>query len=244
MTTWFLHGFTGSGPDWDPLLRHLDLDDIWTPDLIPEDGPPPLPYASLDAAAEALACRAQEPVDVVGYSMGGRLALTFATRYPERIRRLVLIGASPGIASGAERAARRESDEALAIRAEADPLAFTDFWETVPILASQSRISTPDLAALRARRRLRSGEALAGCLRGWGTGSMRPLHDELDRVSAPALLFVGAEDTKYRRIADDLTARLSRCARFDVPNAAHTAHLERPEWVASHLAPFLATVDP
>ena len=52
----------------------------------------------------------------LGYSMGGRYALHVALRHPELVRRLVLVSATGGIDDPAERAARREGDEALADR--------------------------------------------------------------------------------------------------------------------------------
>ncbi len=245
MTAWLFHGFTGSGPDWDPLLQRLPaIGDVWAPSLIPDQGDRgPLPFESLDAASEALAARPTEPADVVGYSMGGRLALTFAVVAPDRVRSLVLIGASPGLADPQERAARTASDEALAARVEqVGTAAFADYWETVPILASQARIEPGVLAGLRRRRRARSASATAAVLRGWGAGAMRPLHADLARLDVPVLLVTGEDDPKFRAIADDMAAALPRAERFDVPGAGHTAHLERPVIVARRLAAFLATV--
>ena len=64
--------------------------------------------------AEITALARDEPLDLVGYSMGGRLALAYAVRNPGRVGRLVLESASPGLQTESERAARKESDEALA----------------------------------------------------------------------------------------------------------------------------------
>ena len=57
---------------------------------------------------------ADGPVDLVGYSMGGRMALRTAVDHPHLVRRLVLIGATPGIEDPADRAARAEQDRATA----------------------------------------------------------------------------------------------------------------------------------
>ena len=57
---------------------------------------------------------------------------------PGRVRLLVLIGASPGIADPAERSARRAADDALA--AEVDGMtieAFAARWAQTPVLADQ-----------------------------------------------------------------------------------------------------------
>ena len=243
MTAWFLHGFTGSGADWSPLLAALpDVGAVWAPTLLPAAGEAaPLPVERLDPAAAVLAERA-DGVDVVGYSMGGRLALTLAVTAPDRVRSLTLIGAGPGLADEAQRAARRAWDQGMARRAERDVGAFADHWETLPLLASQARIEAGARAGLRRRRRERSGRGLAACLRGWGTGSMRPLHAELGRLEIPVLIVTGAEDAKYRAIGDAMAACIPGAARFDVAGAGHTAHLERPSIVGRRLGAFLATV--
>ena len=77
---------------------------------------------------------------LLGYSMGGRLALYFALAYPERTRTLTLVSASPGIASLTERAERRRRDNALADRIEQDGIAaFVDYWQSLPMWKSQRR---------------------------------------------------------------------------------------------------------
>ena len=79
---------------------------------------------------------------VVGYSMGGRVALHLALGAPERVAALVLESASPGIADAAQRAARVKSDEALADDIERLGIeAFVDRWEAQPLFASQSRLA-------------------------------------------------------------------------------------------------------
>src|SRR4051794_26310070 len=100
-----LHGFTQTGASWAGVLRALPG----------RSRPPPPPLgagpweAGLDRL-EVLSADRSVPAVVAGYSMGGRLALALALRRPEQVRRLVLVSASPGLASAEERARRRAAD--------------------------------------------------------------------------------------------------------------------------------------
>ena len=106
---------------------------------------------------------------VVGYSMGGRVALSLAVAHPDRVASLLLVGASPGLAEAEERAARIKADEALARQIEQDGLErFVDYWMALPLFASQSVLGEDALARARTQR-LRSDPAgLANSLRGMG----------------------------------------------------------------------------
>ena len=175
------------------------------------------------------------PTDLVGYSMGGRIALHFAAAFPERVRRLVLESASPGLASAAERAARRAEDEALA--AELLNLGierFVDGWETQPLFESRARLD-PSVRAHQRQLRLRNDpSALAAALRGFGTGALPSLWGRLPDIAAPTLLVVGALDRKFVEIAERMARAMPDARVVEVADAGHTVHLERPDaWIAA-----------
>ena len=76
----------------------------------------------------------EQPVPLIGYSLGGRMALLAALDHPDLVERLILISASPGIAGDTARAERRTRDEALADHIEAvGTKAFLDEWLDGPI---------------------------------------------------------------------------------------------------------------
>jgi 2-succinyl-6-hydroxy-2,4-cyclohexadiene-1-carboxylate synthase len=170
---------------------------------------------------------------LVGYSMGGRIALHAAFALADHLDRLVLIGASPGIADAEERAARRAADDALADRIEAIGVeAFAREWAQLPLWQGQ-----PDrvAAAAHADRLRNTPEGLAAALRGLGTGVMDPLWDALPSLTVPVTLAVGERDEKFRAIAERMAAALPRAELRVIPDAGHAAHLEHPTTIATLL---------
>src|SRR4051812_37974735 len=187
-----LHGFTQTGASWAGVLRALaGRSRALAPDL--GAGPWEAELDRLEALLAGGPGREIAPV-VAGYSMGGRLALALALRCPERVRRLVLVSASPGLASAQERARRRAADAALADRIERVGLeAFAREWAAQPLFADQSAA----VAALAHEDRLRRTAAEhAAQLRGLGTGVMPPLWERLGELTMPVALVVGERDAK------------------------------------------------
>jgi 2-succinyl-6-hydroxy-2,4-cyclohexadiene-1-carboxylate synthase len=216
-----LHGFTQTGASWDGVLRELaGRYRALAPDL--GAGP-------WEAELDRLEALAPAAFTLCGYSMGGRLALALALRIPERVRRLVLVSASPGLADAGQRAARRAADEALADRIEAIGVeAFAREWAAQPLFAGQPA----EVAAAAHADRLRRGAGeLAAQLRGLGTGAMPPLWERLGELSMPVSAVVGERDPKFRAIAERMGFPVEIVA-----GAGHALPLEAPAAVAAHLA--------
>lgn len=223
-----LHGFTQTGRSWAPVVEALGgRYRCFAPDLPGHGDASHRRPASFDAVTAYLAALRREPFVLCGYSMGGRLALDFALRHPGRVERLVLIGASPGIADEAERAARRKEDLALADHIEAAGLeAFVDEWGALELFATQPR----GVAEQAREDRLRNtASGLAAALRGLGTGAMTPRWDRLGELP-PTTVVVGELDAKFRGIAERMAQ-----PTVVVPGAGHAVHLEQPRAVADLL---------
>lgn len=230
-----LHGFTGAGANWSPVAQMLAQHAcVIMPDLLghgataaPDD---PARYAMPAAAADLFAlwqALALPPVHLVGYSMGGRLALYTALEYPRMVARLTLESASPGLDSEAERAARRAADEALADRIERDGMAaFTASWENLPLFATQSADAKARLRAVRLAQRPRG---LANSLRGMGTGAQPSLWPRLPSLALPVHLVVGALDVKFVAINQRMAERIPGARLTVIPDAGHAVHLEQPD---------------
>ncbi len=243
----FLHGFTGTGLDATPLRPALSARPLLAPDL-PGHGstpPPPAGPATTPAAVRAglVALTTASPCDLVGYSQGGRLALDFACA-PEargRVRRLVLIGASPGLADSNERATRAAADAGLADRLEAlGAAAFLAEWGAQPLFArTVERLGTAAWAPLSTARAGATASGLAAALRGLGTAALAPRWADLANLDVPTLLVTGAEDAKFDALARAMLHRLPNAHHVRVPDAHHAAHLENAAACGAALAAFL-----
>jgi 2-succinyl-6-hydroxy-2,4-cyclohexadiene-1-carboxylate synthase len=229
-----LHGFTQTGASWSPTIAALgERYRAILPDLRGHGQAADLRPISFSAIREDLTALVQPRFRLAGYSMGGRLALDFALAQPERVERLVLIGASPGIADPAQRAARRDADATLADEIERDGIAaFAARWKAQPLFADQP----PEVAAAAHAERLRqSAGGLAASLRGVGTGTMEPLWDRLGELEMPVALIVGERDTKFRAIAEQMATAIPDATLHVVAGAGHAVQLETPEALAALL---------
>ncbi|HEX8968714.1 MAG TPA: 2-succinyl-6-hydroxy-2,4-cyclohexadiene-1-carboxylate synthase [Chloroflexota bacterium] len=237
-----LHGFTGSVRAWDDLRAELTSSArVIAIDLIGH-GRSAIPVdvarytldwaaADLEALLDALGL---ERVDLLGYSMGGRLALHFALRAPQRLRRLILESASAGIDNPADRQQRARSDDALASRILVDGVAaFVAEWEQVPLLLPAAHVSAQARAAQHAQRLSNDPLGLANSLRGMGAGQQDPLWARLPELDLPVYVIVGERDARYQAIGQRMSTLLPR-ARLDVvPQAGHTVHLDQPRAFAA-----------
>jgi 2-succinyl-6-hydroxy-2,4-cyclohexadiene-1-carboxylate synthase len=243
-----LHGFTGSAETWAPLRAQLEPSHrVIAPDL-PGHGRSSAPEAPARYAVERVADDLMRVLDAVGvervallgYSMGGRVALRVACRHPGRLTALVLESTSPGIANPADRAKRARDDEALADAIERDGVrAFVDRWERLPLWDSQRSLSADARASLRAQREANVPHGLANSLRGAGAGATLPMLEQLGEIGIPTLLIAGALDTAYVGHGRQMEQLLPHARLVVVPDSGHAVHLERPELFAAEVSAFL-----
>jgi len=246
-----LHGFTGSAGAMEPLATRLGSDfRVIVPDLVGHgrSSTPPEPSAySVDAMVRQVLSVADvlapATFHLVGYSMGGRVALTLACDAGHRLRSLTLIGATAGIADAEARADRRAREEERARLIEADLPGFVDEWMANPLFAGQARLGPEFLARARAQRLEHDAAGLAASLRAAGTGSMRPVHGRLGQCTMPTLLLVGEDDEKFVAVARDLSRLLPRSSTCLIPGAGHSAHLEQPDAVAARVRELVTEIE-
>jgi 2-succinyl-6-hydroxy-2,4-cyclohexadiene-1-carboxylate synthase len=234
-----LHGFTGQGADFTSLREALPADvALVAPDL-PGHGSRrslrSLADYSLAAHLDLISAAATTPqITLLGYSMGARLALHWAIAHPERIRRLILIGASPGLATPEERDERRHADATLAEFIRTRGLeAFFKYWHNQTFFQPLMRLPKDRLAPILARRAQNDPEGLALSLENVGTGTLPSLWPRLKEIRFPVDLVTGEHDTKFTRLAHEMGAHLAKARHSLVEGAGHAVHLERPDDIAA-----------
>jgi len=244
-----LHGFLGSGGSWREVAAGCaSAFRCLCPDL-PGHGrsgcPDGISFAHVgDAIVEGLRERGIARCGLVGYSLGGRLALYLAMEYPELFDRLVLESASPGIEDEEDRATRRTNDAALAQRIAAmaeDREQWRGFlreWYAQPIFSTVAR--NPMLLGRVVEQRMDNDPVrLAKVLPALGPGEQPPLWERLPGFATPTLLIVGAEDRKYRIIAEKMSELAPRMAVEAFAGCSHNVHLEKPAGYTTALTTFL-----
>jgi 2-succinyl-6-hydroxy-2,4-cyclohexadiene-1-carboxylate synthase len=231
-----LHGFTHTGSSWDPVVAALgERYRALTPDIRGHGSASEVVPVTLDGEIADLGRQAPAPgFTMVGYSMGGRIALHCALAIRTRVQRLVLIGASPGIADLVEREDRRLADDRLAEEIERSTIEeFARRWAQTPGLAG---LSDETLARVHADRLRSTPGGLAQALRGLGTGALPSLWERLGELRMPVTLVVGERDQKFRQIAQRMAEAIGDVELLVVPGVGHAVHLESPERVASIIA--------
>jgi 2-succinyl-6-hydroxy-2,4-cyclohexadiene-1-carboxylate synthase len=230
----WLHGFTQTKDSAHQFRSILaGTSELLTLDL-PGHGGNAAIRSSLTETADLLAEVLPAKTFVLGgYSYGARVALHFALAYPERLRGLVLLGATRGIEEPVERGERRRRDDELAHRIETiGTEAFLDEWLAQPMF-----VTLPDDPRERASRSA-DATGLANSLRLSGTGTQAWLAPELTALSTPTLALAGSNDEKFSREAAAIADAVQQGQCASVANASHAAHLEQPELVASLVESF------
>jgi 2-succinyl-6-hydroxy-2,4-cyclohexadiene-1-carboxylate synthase len=240
----FLHGFLGGRESFAEVKAHLPGPyPTLSPLLFGHRGRPEVSRAhDFDAETTRLLAviRAEfqrEPVHLVGYSLGGRLALALLVEAPERFASVTLISTRRGLDDPALRAERLEQDRAWAAKLERGPLSrFLDEWEQNPLFASQQQLSPLILEHLRKQRLEHDPSALAQAMTALSLGRMPSFANELPSIGCPVVLMVGEHDTKFRSLAADLGRRIPKAGTIVVSGAGHNLPLERPAAVAAAIS--------
>ena len=231
-----LHGFTQTAACWGPFADELSTTHSLVAIDLPGHGGSGEVRADLSQMTELVASSIDRGI-VIGYSLGGRVALHLALGHPQLVERLVIIGATGGLDSEEERRQRRVADESLADHLEDIGVdAFLDEWLSQPMFAS--------LTAQQSFRELRATNAAAGLassLRLSGTGTQESLWSRLGELTMPVLVIAGANDEKFTHHGHRLVESIGTNASIQlIDNAGHSAQLENPAATAATVTKWLS----
>lgn len=243
-----LHGFTGSTKTWSTFIdTYQSQFKIIVIDL-PGHGKTVTPsIISMEQCCHdihaILTEIGVEAFHLVGYSMGGRTALSYCMLYPDRIKSLVLESASPGLKTKEERNTRIANDEKLARMIEQDGIeAFINFWENIPLFQSQQKLSVAKKEALRIERLSHTKEGLIISLKGMGTGSQTSWWNALSKFEKPVLLLVGEMDKKFMNINKEMNKVFQNSDILVCNNVGHAIHVEVPEFFGKIVEEFVLKI--
>lgn len=229
-----LHGFLGSRKDFSLIFEQFSTEFCCIGVDLPGHGETQIDRAAgygMAAVAQGLIHLIEEldlaPCYLMGYSMGGRLALYLACYFPQSFSGVLLASASPGLATDCERTERQKKDEALAVRLETDSWPnFVQQWYDQPLFSNLK--SHPSFETLLQSRYKNCPFELARSLRGMGTGVQPSLWDALSCLRLPLTLVVGALDFKFLAINQAMKACCPSAQLLTVPTG-HVAHFEAPD---------------
>jgi len=180
-----------------------------------------------------------DKVGLVGYSMGGRIALYAALRFPHKIKTLVLESANPGIADEQARRARAEVDNKRAETLLSEGIdAFVEQWYEMGLFYTLKRYPLL-LEQTKEKRKRNDARWAAKIIRELSPGRQPSLWEDLDTLSMPVMLIAGALDSKYSKMMTTMRARIPDATVEIMPDTGHNIHLENPKYFTELITGFL-----
>ena len=243
-----LHGFTGSMNTWNAFIEdYKHCFQFISLDLLghglteaPNDATRyEMQNATKDIKDLLLELNIQS-AHILGYSMGGRLALGFAVHYPEFVQTLTLESSSPGLDDEKERKDRIVRDAQLAERIRDFGIErFVDEWGKIPLFASQERLSDHKKAVIREERVSHKSIGVQNSLLGMGTGSQPSFWSKLEELHFPVLLLVGELDEKFVHIGRKMQNLLNISQFETIIDTGHAIHVEEPKIFGKIVSEFI-----
>lgn len=239
-----LHGFTGSSTTWRNLIESSPAELQYITIDLPGHGRTKgdtikTMAACCDDLSQLFLKLQLDKFYLVGYSLGGRTALTYALKYPETIQGLLLESASPGLSEASERQKRKENDGLLADRILSKGLeAFVNEWENIPLFDTQKSLSIEKQKEIREERLRQNAKGLAHSLQGMGTGMQASHWENLAGFHCPVYLIVGRLDKKFAQINKRMLDLLPNATLEIFESAGHAVHIEQSEAFKQHVIAF------
>jgi 2-succinyl-6-hydroxy-2,4-cyclohexadiene-1-carboxylate synthase len=227
-----LHGFLGSKEDWSAVIEVLAEQYYCISIDLPGHGESldsTLPTPGFDTCAsliqQTLLQLKIRQFHLIGYSLGGRIALHLARQAPENILSLILESCHPGLKSADDRAARKASDALWA--AKLTNLAIEDFlalWYQQAVFADLSASQRQAMIQQRSRNR---ALALSNCYQATSLAEQADLWDTPAIIASPCYFIAGSDDQKFLSLATRWQQQYP-IAILPVAASGHNVHSAAP----------------
>jgi len=228
----FLHGFWGTPFDFEPLQRYLNFSFQPREVEIEQFSP----HAGLKNWADSFSAHAYKtpgPRYLVGYSMGGRLALQALMARPELWAGAVILSAHPGLRTLEEKVTRTHWQNQWAenfLHLGQEELEVK--WQTQEVFQGTTNVHRPKLT--KDRRHF-----LAEALKYWGPDQHLFDWEDLKNCKTPLLWCVGEEDHKYRELMQTMQEEKIPGTFVEIPQAGHRVIFDQPKLVAEKIVDFI-----
>lgn len=230
-TVLLMHGFLLDMNSMEIIAAHLEGHfNILNVDLPGFGKTPSTGEYTMDDISDSLAALVSSlglgPVHILGYSMGGRVAVSFMVNHPDMVLSAVLESSSPGINDLTERQKRFQMDRDRAKKISSDYVSFINEWEQLGLFSTQNSIDEKLQHSQRKNRLAQHPEGAADSLTKYGTGIQKSYWDSLTFVSTPVLLVVGEKDEKFVSINRKMKELLKNAQFEIISDTGHNIHME------------------
>lgn len=242
----FLHGFLGSGRIFPEIF------DRFRPDISFRIYAPDLPYHGKSADIRPIdeeewisefdkwvQQNFDEPILLHGYSMGGRLALAYAAKHPDRLKGVFFESTRFGFRNQQSELKhdRLEEDKAHAKKIRNDFKGFLEEWKSKRLfIGTHTHPYTKGI--LDEIQASQKAEAMAQALVSFSTANMKDIRKVIMGMDMPAAILLGSEDHQYRNHAQELVIFFGDADFHIVEGAKHRVHIDQPDGWAQKVIEF------
>ncbi len=237
-----VHGLAEDLRSWDPLLPALSDFTVYALDVRGHggssvgDGDGTL--AQLAADLERFVQKVSGPAAVVGYSLGGTIALRAAADADTAIRHVIAVASSSVVGRGA-------ADFFAGRIAQIESHQWDEFAAGLRSDTSQQVVTAPDLDALTATRLVAvgDGDGYVNAARAMIGVRSSPLTNDLARIKV-AVDVVGADQDVFcpRKAADLIVEGVPRGRYHEIEGAGHLISVDQPARYGSLISRLLKEV--
>ena len=242
-----IHGFTGSHESFETSVRYLrQFFKVITIDMIGhgksfDKNPNNYTFErSVQLIKDILIELNIKKTNLLGYSLGGRLALHFAINSSILINKLILCSTSPGIKDKSKRRDRQNSDSYLVnLLLDQGIGGFVNYWESLSIWEPEKKLSNNIKQNMRKIRLKQNPLGLINSLNSQGQGIQKFLLKNLTKIQNKTLIFAGEKDNKYIKNSYEIQKNIKDSKVQIVPNSGHNLILENPIYIATKTKDFI-----